>query len=184
MATVISLTEEKIKELLAGWEGVSLSQEQINALVGQISVGQESVRSEMETFQNEMLPQMQSDLAESSIRVSDLNDILLPQLQNDLSDAQLQLQDLADVTVAGMQEDLAANIENVETRPQIYVQDTPPEDPDENDRGLVVGDTWINTADNNKQQTWNGVEWSTFNVDIADFSLTVRKLLSTKHQIY
>lgn len=185
MATVSSLTKEKIQELVAGWEDVNLSQEQINALVAQLWTSQGTVSAEMEYFQNVILPQLVADLGASSIKISELNDTRLPELEADLAQQDLTIDNLRNVEIPAIQEGLVNTVDNVQARPKVFVQpDEPPPYDDLEERDLVVGDTWFNSANNNEQRIWNGVEWSTFNVDIADFSLTVRKFMSTSHMIY
>lgn len=185
MATVVSLTEQKIKELLAGWEGVSLSQDQINALVAQLWTSQASLDAAMDELNNVTMPQLEADLAASSIKVSELNDTALPQLEADLAQADQTISNLVNVEIPAMQQGLTNTVDNVQARPKVFVQpDPPPPYDDLEERDLVVGDTWYNSANNNEQRIWNGVEWSTFNVDIADFSLTVKKFMSTSHMIY
>lgn len=184
MATVISLTEAKIKELLAGWEGVSLSQDEINALVLQLQTSQETVTAEMETIQNTTIPQMQGDLSATVIQVGDLSDTVIPNLETGLNNTSAQVDNINLVTIPALQTDLANEIENSRLTPQTYVQPEEPTNPDENDRDLLVGDTWLDDNDNNKERRWNGVEWSPVVADVADFSLTVRKFLTTTHMLY
>ena len=184
MATVISLTEQKIKELLAGWEGVALSQDEINALVLQLQTNVESQGASLTNFNEVVRPQLEADLAAGSIKISELNDTTIPNLQAELAQAQDEVQDLVTITVPALQQEMANTSTNVNERPNVYVQPEAPTNPDVDDRDLVVGDSWFDSDDGNKQRVWNGVEWSTFNVDVADFSLTVRKFLSSTHQIY
>lgn len=185
MATVVSLTEAKIKELLAGWEGVSLSQEQINALVAQLWTSQATLDAMMETLREVTLPQLQGDLDANSTKVSELNDTILPNLEADLEQTSLELQNLVAVDLPSIQQSIDNEVELTRERPKVFVQAEPPPAYDDlEERDLVVGDTWFDIDDNNKQYIWNGVEWSTMNVNIGDFSLTVRKFLTTKHQIY
>lgn len=184
MATVISLTEAKIRELLSGWEGVELSQDQINALVSQLWTSQATVTAEMDDLKNVVMPQLQTDLAESSIRVSELNDTSLPNLETELAQADAALQDLITVTIPGIEANLTNVIDNDAVRPKVYTQPDEPTNPDIDERGLLVGDTWFDADDSNKQYVWNGVEWSTFGVDIADFSLTAKKFKTSTHMLY
>lgn len=184
MATVTSLTATRIQELLAGWEGIGLSQDEINALVIQLKTNVLEMNASLEHFNEVTRPKLEADLAAGSVAVSDLNDNVLPSLQGQLDQASLDVLDLVTVTVPSIQADVEATLINVAERPNVYVQDEPPENPDENDRELVVGDSWFDSNDNNRQRIWNGVEWSTFNVDVADFSLTVKSFMSSKHQLY
>lgn len=185
MATVISLTEQKIRELLAGWEEVGLSQDQINALVAQLWTDQVSVNTRMEEFENVTLPSIQQEVGAASNRVSELNETTLPNLAADLAQANATIENLVTVDIPEIQAGLINEIENTQVRPQVFVQAEPPPAYDDlAERDLVVGDTWFDSDDNNMQRIWNGVEWSTFGIDIPDFSLTARKFLSTTHMIY
>jgi hypothetical protein len=184
MATVISLTENKIKELLSGWEGVALSQDQINSLIAQLWVSQTTVEATMEEFNNITLPDLRDEVQQSVILVSDLNDNTIPNLQQDLAQAQDAITNMATVDIPALQQGLVSEITNNIEKPKVYVQTEPPENPDVDDRFLVVGDTWFDSDDNNRHRIWNGVEWTTYNVDVSDFSLTVRKFMTTTHQIY
>lgn len=184
MATVVSLTESKIRELLSEWDDITLTQEEINSLIIQIAQEQDSVTVRMDELNNEVLPQLQQDLAQGSILVSELNDTKLPQLQQSLEQARLELQGINEVDIPALQAGLDAQIVNYRERPKVYVQPEPPTNPDQEERNLVVGDSWFDSDDNNRQRVWNGVEWSTFGIDIPDFSVTVRKFMSTTHLIY
>ena len=185
MATVVSLTETRIRELLAGWEEVGLSQDRINALIGQLWTSQGTVTSRLEEFENVTLPSIRQDVDEASTRVSALNETVLPDLAADLEQAQLQIENFATVEIPNVQIGLENTVENIRARPQVFVQpDEPPAWDDLEDRDLVVGDTWFDSDDDNTQRIWNGVEWTTFGVEIPDFSLNVRKFLSTTHMIY
>lgn len=184
MATVTSLTKTRIEELLSGYEGVSLSQDEINALVIQLNTSVQDSAAAMEQFHTVDKPHFEESVAASVNAVSDLNENALPNLQAALDQTTTEVQNLRDIDVASLQTAVENTITNVSERPNVYVQDEPPENPDQDDRDLVVGDSWFDSNDNNRQRIWNGVEWSTFNVDVADFSLTVKSLISGKHQIY
>lgn len=183
MATVVSLTKEKIEELLAGWEGVELSQDEINSLISQMLSTQDSHSVSFDFFNNIVVPQLQADAAANSTATSELSD-LIPNLETALEDHQAQIDNIRDVDLVGMQTVLDNNIENVESRPKVYVQDDEPTNPDADDRGLVVGDVWFDSNDMNRQRIWNGVAWDTFAIDIPDLSLTVKKFNTSTHMIY
>lgn len=184
MATVVSLTEDKIQELMSGWQSLGLSQDQINALVVQLKGTVETNDAQMQELNTTTLPQLQTDLAESSIRVSDLNDVTIPDLQNNLDQSKLAIENLQTVDIPALRQDVDSTIQNAIDRPKVYVQPEAPTNPDDDDRYLVVGDVWYDEDNNNKQTIWNGVEWSTFGVEISDFSLTVKKFMSSSHMIY
>jgi hypothetical protein len=94
MATVTSLTEDKIQELVSGWEGVSLSQDELNALVSQLWVDNESHDAALTEFKNVTVPELADDVAAGSTKVSDLNDVTIPDLEAQLSAHDLNLTNL------------------------------------------------------------------------------------------
>lgn len=81
MGSVISLTDTKIQELMAGWAGVALSQEQINALVSQLMTNQQTYSAVLENFKEVLVPQLRADLSANDIKVAELNDTTLPNLE-------------------------------------------------------------------------------------------------------
>lgn len=184
MATVTSMTVEKIQELMAGWESVGLSQEEINALVIRLRSTVESASLSLIEFQESVLPRLREDLAANASELSQLNDAVLPDLQRDLEQARAEVEDIKAVSLPNLRVDLDATIQNAVDRPKVYVSDDAPTSPDDDDRFLIVGDTWFDSSDDNKQRVWNGVEWTTFGIDIPDLSITVRKLKSGQHLIY
>lgn len=185
MATVQSLTAAKIEELMAGWEGVEFSQEQINSLVSQVWTSQATLDALMEDLQNITLPQLEVILQENNISLSDLVDNVLPGLQSDLDAANAQIENLQTVEIPAIQASLINEIEGSAVRPKVFVQpDEPPAYDDLEERDLVVGDTWFDSDDENKQYFWDGAQWTRLVTDVADFSLTVRKLISSTHMIY
>lgn len=183
MAVVTSLTEDKIEELMAGWASVGMSQENINALVIQLRDSQAAANARLAELDQVTLVQMREDLAANSVQVSELNE-MLPALQTDLEQSQARIDNLTSVDIPALQQGLDNQIVNLIDRPKVYVQPEAPTNPDEEERFLVVGDTWFDSDSDNKQTVWNGVEWSTFGVEISDFSLTVKKFLSSSHMIY
>lgn len=183
MATVTSLTEEKIQELMAGWELVGLSQEEINALVIQMRSDQQSADARLTEFNDIILPQLREDLAAGSIRVSELNDTTIPDLQASLAEAQATVNDLAGVDIPALRDDVNSAGQNIKDRPQVFVQaDEPPAYDDLEDRYLVVGDTWYDSE--NVQRIWDGVQWTSLSVDIPDLSATIDQYLSPEHALY
>lgn len=185
MATVVSLTETKIKELLSGWEGVSLSQDEINILVQQLLESQAAVDAAMLAIKEVTIPGIQTELAANDVKLAELNDTTLPGLNATLDQTRLELANVKDVEIPALQTNLAAEIQSTIERPKVFVQNEPPPPYDDlEERDLVVGDTWYDSDDNNRQRIWNGVEWSTFNVDIPDLSLTVKKFKTSTHMLY
>jgi hypothetical protein len=184
MATVVSLTEARIQELMAGWESVGISQDEINALVIQLRDTLATNLADINEFNTVTLPRLEADLEAGSNLVSELNDVAIPNLRADLDQAAIDLQFLTEVRIPTIEADLGTTLININDRPKVYVQAEPPLNPDDEGRYLVSGDTWYDTDDQNAHKIWNGVEWTTFKVDVADFTLTARKFLSTKHQLY
>jgi hypothetical protein len=188
MATVISLSENKIKELLAGYEGVSMNQEQINALVQEMYIAQQTINARMDFLDGTTMPQLIQDVASGAIRIDELTATVIPSLDAAQAQNAADLENLTTVTLPTLEQDLASTAATVRESPQTYHQAEAPLNPDDELRDLVVGDTWYDSDDNNKRYTWNGVEWTQLegsgSTTIPDFSLTVRKFLSSTHQIY
>lgn len=184
MATVVSLTESKIQELMSGWEGVSLSQDNINALIQQLQVILGENSENLTHFNETVRPQLEADLAGNALALNEVLSNHLPTVQQRLDQAQLDLEDLGTNVIPAIQEQVVTNANTIVEAPKVYVQDEAPENPDLEDRYLVVGDVWYKSNENNLQHIWNGVEWTTFGVDIPDFSLTVKKFQTSSHMIY
>ena len=185
MATVISLSENKIRELLAGSAGVAMNQDQINALVQEMYIAQQTINARMDSLDGVTIPDLADDVAQGNIRIDELTATVIPDLDLAQQQNSERLDNLLAVTIPTLEADLESTAINVRESPKSYYTETPPLNPDDDGRELVVGDSWYDPNDNNKRQTWNGVEWTVFDVnDIPDFSLTVRKILSTSHQIY
>jgi hypothetical protein len=182
MATVTSLTATRIEELLAGWESVGLSQDEINSLIVQLGTNVLEQGASLEHFNEVIRPVLEASVADSSLALSDMNDNILPALDAGLATANTELETLLTVTLPSLQTDMDNTLINVAERPNVYVQDDEPENPDENDRDLVVGDTWFGPDD--VQRIWNGTEWTTLSIDVADFSLTAQKFKTSRHMLY
>lgn len=109
MATVTSLTEAKIQEMVAGWEGVELTQTELSALIQQLWNNNESQDANLTEFRTVILPALEADLAAGSIRVSDLNDVTVPALQAELDQHQLSLDNLNTVHIPQLTAQLQTN---------------------------------------------------------------------------
>jgi hypothetical protein len=184
MAQVTSYTAQRIMDLLGGIDEVEVKQEGLDALIAQLRLiveGNDALQTELN---NVVLPQLQQALGENDNKVNDLNDNVLPNLELTLAQNEAAIEDIRTVDLPSLTEGLANNVENLLTRPKVYVQAEAPTNPDADERDLVVGDTWFDSDDNNVQRIWNGVEWSTLNVEVHDFSLTVRKFMTSTHLIY
>lgn len=184
MATVTSLTQARIEELMSGWELVGFSQDEINALIVQLSQSVETQKAVLIEFEEVVVPLIKDELATGAIAVGDVKDNLLPQLQSDLAQAREQVSNLEQVVVPSLQQDVENATQNLIDAPKVYIQPEAPTNPDDEGRYLVVGDTWHDEDDNNMVRLWNGVEWTTFKLDIPDLSLTVKKFRVSSHQIY
>lgn len=184
MATVVSLTKQKILELAEEWESVSNSQSQVNALITQLQSLVDSNSQTLTQLQSASIPQLLQQLEEGALRVAELNDQVLPGLMQTLADNALTIQNIESVDIPALQMDLASGIENSLNRPQVYFSDEAPTNPDEEERELQVSDVWYDTNDGHKQYMWNGVMWAVFTVDIPDLSLTVVKFKTSTHMIY
>lgn len=213
MATATSLTHERILALAAGWEGVESDLSDTNLLVGQLQQAMAGNQEALALFQSETLPQLQAALAANDASVNHLQSTTLVDLQATLDDNVSAISTLIESTIPTLDEQLNSNsgwildlnenlLPAMETRlqeaetlvqaaaqtvlesPRAYSNVPQPLNPDSEGRPLVVGDSWYDQSDNNKQYVWNGVEWTTLDVDIPDFSLTVRKFMSTSHLIY
>lgn len=184
MATVVSLTQTKIEQLLDGWRGVSLSQDEINSLVAQLWSDVQTNGAVVQEFENVIVPELLQQTNAGAMALDNLLTNQLPTLEVELNDAKLSLEHLNTSVLPELREQLDSTITNVIERPNVYVQPEAPEDPDENERYLVVGDVWHDSDDNNRVRIWNGVEWSTFGIDIPDLSITVQKFKTSTHMIY
>lgn len=184
MATVTSFTAQRILELAAGWEQVTQTQSETDAVISQLNGELAANQEAMDHLTSVTMPELQQSLAANDVALSDLNDNVLVDLQATLAQNSLDIQNLNTVTIPSISEKLSNEIENTLVRPKVYVQPDEPTNPDEDDRYLVAGDTWFDSDDNNRQRIWNGSEWTTFNVDVSDFSLTVRKFMTSTHMIY
>lgn len=184
MATVESLTKNKILELASQWASVISNQESSDVLLSGLLTFLEQNSTLIELLNVQTLPQLQEQLAANDEALSDLNATVIPDLQAALAQNDLELLNLTTVTIPDIVTQLTSSIEGSIEKPKVYVQAEAPTNPDDDDRYLVVGDVWFDSDDNNRQKVWNGVEWSTFGIDIPNFSITVQQLFSSQHLIY
>lgn len=184
MGTVISLSENKIMEILSGYAGVNMNQEQINALVQEMYIAQQTINARMDFLDGTTLPDLIEDVAQGNIRIDELVATVIPDLDAAQEQNSAQLNDLLTVLIPTLQQDLQNTATNVNESPMAYHQAEAPLNPDDDLRDLVVGDRWFDTDDNNRQYTWNGVEWTTLSTDIPDLSITVAKFNTSTHMIY
>jgi hypothetical protein len=109
MATVTSYTEEKILDLMSGWEGVSDEQAAINAYIASVLVQLNTNSAALEEFENVTLPGIQEDVTNASIAVSTLTDTSIPNLQAQITTNTEDLQALNDVTLVELAGALDSN---------------------------------------------------------------------------
>ncbi len=184
MATAVSLTEQRIIELTEQWQAVLDNYAAVTASIAEIRVSLQAQIDALTEFEVVTVPQLAADVAAGDVALADLQNTTLANMQAALDANNLKLTDMDTVTIPALRADLDSTAQNVLDSPHIYEQPEPPLNPDINNRPLRVGDSWYDTDDNNKQYMWNGVEWSTFTVDINDFSLTAQKFKTNTHMIY
>ncbi len=109
MATATSLTQERITELMAGWEGVSVDQEAQAALIAALQVALAGHESNLEEWNNITLPQLEADLAAGSIAVSEVVDDLLPALQVELDGHDENLVQLNTIDIPNLHAQINSN---------------------------------------------------------------------------
>lgn len=182
MATVVSLTEPKIRELLGNWEDLALTQDEVNEIINRLSLNQESLNNQITDLTENKLPELRERQDANNQVIADLNENVIPNIDNAIDQMQQDVGNLTNVTLPSIRADLESGIVNSLVRPQTLFSDEPPESTE--DRELVDGDIWHDTNDGNRQHRWDGSQWVTFSVDVADFSITARKLISTRHLIY
>ena len=184
MAEVTSYTATKILELLQGLAAVESGQQTLQAVIQDLTETLDAAEAERIRLQQEVLPVLQADLINNQLLLDELNETTLVNLRQELENSEATIEDLRTVTIAALQQELASAVQTLAERPIVYNQPDEPTNPDINDRYLIVGDTWFDTDDGNKQDMWNGSTWSTYAVDIPDLSLTVRKFKLGTHLIY
>lgn len=182
MATVTSLTAEKIYELLSDVTVVSNNQDEIKALLENIKAQLANNSAAINLFNNQTLPDLLQQLADGSITVNELLNTHFPNIQQQLNQTQTTVNDLNLVKVPSLQNDLNSGLTNIILKPQTFFQDEPPENTEERD--LQLNDVWYDTNDSNKQYRWNGTSWVNFEVNIPEFSLVVTKFRSSTHLLY
>ena len=109
MATVTSLTKDRILELMAGWESVSGSQAELNAALANFRITLDANDAALTELDNIILPQLRADLDANDILMGELNDVILPQLQADLAQNDLELANLNTVLIPQLNDMLASN---------------------------------------------------------------------------
>ena len=131
MAIVTSYNKEKIEELMSGWEGVSLRQDDIDSLISQLQTEVGSQGSLLQEFQNVTvpnllartdaaselldnfltndLPALQADILANTNAIESLGAASLAELETRLHSAELWILDLNETTLPQLYSDLSAN---------------------------------------------------------------------------
>jgi hypothetical protein len=182
VATAVSLTDEKIQELMAGWQAVSNRQDELNAQITELKGQVETYQVMLMEFTNMTLPEIQALVSATDLEVSDLKDNTVTDLEALVSQHDLSLININTVDIPAMRSylDLIGSDQLEIGVP--YRQDEPPVD-DDPDNPILPGTRWYDTNDNNKEHFWNGTDWVDA-MTVPDLSLTVQKFKTSTHQLY
>lgn len=183
MAIAVSLTDEKIQELMAGWQAVADQQEGLNAQIVELKGQVVSYQAMLTEFTNMTLPEIEALVAANSIKTSDLNDTSIPNLEAEVNQNALGIENLSEVDIPDLQQAIYSLGSSVAMVGVPYRQDEPPED-DDPDFPILVGTRWYDTNNDNLEYFWNGTEWVESGLEIPDLSLTVQKFKTSTHQLY
>lgn len=183
MASVVTLSEDKIQELMAGWQAVADRQDALNAEITELKAQVETYEAMMLEFTNLTLPQIQAIVAANSIETEDMKDNAIPNLELGVDENAADLVDLNTVTLPAIQNDLSLLGSSVAAVGVPYRQDEPPLD-DDPDNPILIGTRWYDTNDDEKEYSWNGTEWVESGISIPDLSLTAKKFKTSTHMIY
>lgn len=183
MASVVTLSEDKIQELMAGWQAVSLRQDALNAEITELKAQVETYEAMLTEFTNLTLPEVQAIVAANSIETEDLRDNAIPNLETGVDQNSLGLENLNTVDIPALQADVNALGSAVAVVGVPYRQTEPPLD-DDPDFPILIGTRWYDTDDGNKEYSWNGTEWVEAGISIPDLSLTAKKFKTSTHMIY
>lgn len=184
MPTVTSLTATRILELLTGFDGLAEGQAVLDGIIAGLSSSISQHQGELDNLNNVVLPELNENLASNQVLIDDLNENVLPGLQASLDAANADIEDINSVVLPALSTDLGSLSDLAIDQPQVFRQPEPPTNDDIEFRDLQLGDVWYDTDNGNAQYMWNGVEWSTFGIDIPDLSLTVKKFNTSTHMIY
>ena len=127
MATVVSLTQTKIEELMSGWQGVSLSQDAINAVVSQLWTDVQSNGAVVSNFENVVVPDLLEQTNAGAIALDNLVTNQLPTLEADITANSAAIENLDTVELPLLQDRVHTNelwiIDlNEEILPELYTQ--------------------------------------------------------------
>lgn len=183
MATAISLTEDKIQELMAGWQAVADRQDELNAQIAELKGQVQTYQTLLTEFTNMTLPEIEALVAANDLEVSDLKDNTVTGLEAQVNQHDLNLTNINDVDIPALQENVTLIGSNLASVGVPYRQPDAPVD-DDPDYPILVGTKWYDSDDGDKEYSWNGTEWVESGMDIADFSLTAQKFKTSTHMIY
>lgn len=183
MGVAVSLTEEKIQELMAGWQAVADRQDELNAQIAELKGQVLTYQSYLEEFTNMTLPEIESLVTANDLEVSDLKDNTVVDLGAQVDQHELNLANINDVDIPALQENVVLIGSNLASVGVPYRQAEPPLD-DDPDYPILVGTAWYDEDDNNKEYRWSGTAWVEAGGTVADFSLTAQKFKTSTHMIY
>jgi hypothetical protein len=183
MATATSLTDERIAELMAGWNAVAAQQEELVTKINALSLQVETYQTLLTQFTDLTLPEIEALVAANSIQTGELRDNSIPNLEGDVAGNAADIVDLTEVTIPALQADVYSLGSSVATVGIPYRQDEPPEDLDPVNP-ILIGTRWYDTNNNSLEYFWNGTEWVEAGITIPDLSLTVQKFKTSTHQLY
>lgn len=183
MATAVSLTEEKIQELMAGWQAVADRQDELNAQIAELKGQVQTYQTMLTEFTNMTLPEIEALVAANDLEVSDLKDNTVTNLETQVDQHQLSLDNVQNVDIPALQENVGLIGSNLNTIGVPYRQPDEPLD-DDPDNPILVGTKWYDSDDGDKERFWDGTQWVESGGTVADFSLTAEKFKTSTHMIY
>lgn len=183
MASVVTLSEDKIQELMAGWQAVADRQDALNVEITELKAQVESYQGLLTEFTNMTLPEIEALVAANDLEVSDLKDNTVTNLEAQVDQHELNLTNINDVDIPALQQNVDLIGSNLNTVGVPYRQPDEPLD-DDPDNPILVGTRWYDTDDNEKERFWDGTQWVESGGTVADFSLTAEKFKTSTHMIY
>lgn len=181
---VTTYSVDAITELFAAYGDAVGGQNAINQMVQDLQVSMGQGMDRITNFEQFLLPEFQEQMEANNIALAEMRDNLAENLRQSLDQNTAAIKLLTDSIIPELKDDLEDTAEQVRDSPKSYYSSTAPTNPDETGRPLVVGDSWYDEDDSNKAYTWNGVEWTTFTVDVGDISVSVGNLKTATHMIY
>jgi hypothetical protein len=182
MASVVTLSEDKIQELMAGWQAVADRQDALNAEITELKTQVETYQGMLIEFTNLTLPEIEAIVAANSIETEDLKDNAVPNLEVDVDQNTAAIDNIRTVDIPGLLDNVFLIGENMTEIGVPFRQPDPPLD-DDPDNPILPGTRWFDEDDSNKEHFWNGTEWVDA-MTVPDLSLTVQKFKTSTHQLY